>query len=457
MLTRLEVDGFKNLLGFTVEFGPFTCIAGANAVGKSNLFDAIEFLSLLADHTLDEAAARVRAPEAGRTLARDLFWTDGKRRAEAITLTADLIVEDVVYDDLGGVEHPQATTLRYHVELGYENGGHHRLVLLAERLSIVRDLTEIVRFPHGDGFVAAHHIGRISSHTDRDTIIDMKIGGASADIVDGTTFAVVPVKDARRTLLSSVTRAEPTLLAVREELRRWRRLALEPAAIAAPVSFGGSDQLAAHGGNLPRVLDRIVSSPAGWGPEDPDWAELTYAKIIARLSALAPVQRIWVHEDTDGGQLSIRAQLRDGEIVPARALSDGTLRFLALAVLSLDPSQRLLCIEEPENGLHPAQMHDLVELLRDLATDPRSNVEAPLRQIIFNTHSPLLVQAICAANPEDVLIGNTVTKSGPHQQAANVLQLAPLRGTWRCHDGVRGLGRVWLGAYSGHMPSEEAP
>ena len=73
MLTRLEVDGFKNLLGFTVEFGPFTCIAGANAVGKSNLFDAIEFLSLLADHTLDEAAARVRAPEAGRTLARDLF------------------------------------------------------------------------------------------------------------------------------------------------------------------------------------------------------------------------------------------------------------------------------------------------------------------------------------------------------------------------------------------------
>ena len=48
MLTRLEVDGFKNLLGFDAYFGPYTCIAGPNAVGKSNIFDAIEFLSLLA-------------------------------------------------------------------------------------------------------------------------------------------------------------------------------------------------------------------------------------------------------------------------------------------------------------------------------------------------------------------------------------------------------------------------
>lgn len=40
MLTRLEVDGFKNLVGVEVDFGPLTCIAGPNSVGKSNLFDA---------------------------------------------------------------------------------------------------------------------------------------------------------------------------------------------------------------------------------------------------------------------------------------------------------------------------------------------------------------------------------------------------------------------------------
>ncbi len=41
MLTRLKVSGFKNLVDVDVHFGPFTCIAGANGVGKSNLFDAI--------------------------------------------------------------------------------------------------------------------------------------------------------------------------------------------------------------------------------------------------------------------------------------------------------------------------------------------------------------------------------------------------------------------------------
>ena len=57
MLTRLEVDGFKNLVGFSAEFGPYTCIAGPNGTGKSNVFDAIHFLSLLADHSILEAGS----------------------------------------------------------------------------------------------------------------------------------------------------------------------------------------------------------------------------------------------------------------------------------------------------------------------------------------------------------------------------------------------------------------
>jgi len=52
MLTRLHVQGFKNLLDVEVYFGPFTCIVGLNAVGKSNLFDAIRFLHLLTEKTL---------------------------------------------------------------------------------------------------------------------------------------------------------------------------------------------------------------------------------------------------------------------------------------------------------------------------------------------------------------------------------------------------------------------
>ncbi len=39
MLTGLKVSGFKNLMDVDIRFSPFTCIAGANGVGKSNLFD----------------------------------------------------------------------------------------------------------------------------------------------------------------------------------------------------------------------------------------------------------------------------------------------------------------------------------------------------------------------------------------------------------------------------------
>jgi AAA15 family ATPase/GTPase len=60
MLTRLEVDGFKNLLGLRVDFGPFTCVAGENGTGKSNVFDAIHFLSLLSDQPMMDAAQQVR-------------------------------------------------------------------------------------------------------------------------------------------------------------------------------------------------------------------------------------------------------------------------------------------------------------------------------------------------------------------------------------------------------------
>ena len=42
MLTRVAIKGFKNLVDTEVRFGAFTCVAGVNGVGKSNLFDVID-------------------------------------------------------------------------------------------------------------------------------------------------------------------------------------------------------------------------------------------------------------------------------------------------------------------------------------------------------------------------------------------------------------------------------
>ena len=73
VLTRLKVEGFKNLDRIDVRLGPFTCVAGPNGVGKSNLFDAISFLAALADKPLVEAASTVRGEIPGEATCGACF------------------------------------------------------------------------------------------------------------------------------------------------------------------------------------------------------------------------------------------------------------------------------------------------------------------------------------------------------------------------------------------------
>src|SRR5205085_12502589 len=92
MLTRLQIHGFKNLLDVDVRFGPFTCIAGVNGSGKSNLFDAIRFLAALAEKPLVEAALSVRG-EGGRSSdIRSLFDRVGDEYAKEMSFEAEMVV-----------------------------------------------------------------------------------------------------------------------------------------------------------------------------------------------------------------------------------------------------------------------------------------------------------------------------------------------------------------------------
>ncbi|NDJ21860.1 AAA family ATPase [Nostoc sp. B(2019)] len=81
--------------------------------------------------------------------------------------------------------------------------------------------------------------------------------------------------------------------------------------------------------------------------------------------------------------------------IPATRLSDGTLRYLFLMALLLDPTPPpLICIEEPEIGLHPDILPTIAEML----------IEASGRtQIIVTTHSDALVSAL-SEYPESVLV-----------------------------------------------------
>ena len=120
MLTRLEVSGFKNLVDFSLDFGPYTCIAGPNGVGKSNIFDAIRFLSLLTDRTINDAALQIRnAGEETGDIA-DLLFGPGANVLSGMQLAAEMIVSHVVRDDFGRQAQPSSSFLRYEVAFRYE-------------------------------------------------------------------------------------------------------------------------------------------------------------------------------------------------------------------------------------------------------------------------------------------------------------------------------------------------
>src|ERR1044071_4739241 len=118
MLTRLRVSGFKNLVDVDVRFGPFTCIAGPNGVGKSNLFDAILFLSALTDRTLAEAALSVRSESERTGDLQGIFHRVGGVRAQTIRFEAEMILPASGTDELGQPVEGSITLVRYSLVLG---------------------------------------------------------------------------------------------------------------------------------------------------------------------------------------------------------------------------------------------------------------------------------------------------------------------------------------------------
>lgn len=119
MLTRLKVNGFKNLVDVDIRFGPFTCIAGANGVGKSNLFDAIRFLSALSHLPLVEAALAVRDKNGNSGDIRSLFHRLNDAHDPEMSFEAEMIVSPEGVDELGQRAEATNTFLRYSLKLAY--------------------------------------------------------------------------------------------------------------------------------------------------------------------------------------------------------------------------------------------------------------------------------------------------------------------------------------------------
>jgi predicted ATPase len=438
MLTRLEVKGFKNLIDVDVRFGPLTCVAGPNGVGKSNLFDAIIFLKALADFPFIEAASLVRG---GKDID-SLFSAQGDG---TMTLLAEMLIPKVGIDDFGQRAEASTTFVRYTIALKRKQSKEPRL---REDIELIKEeLSYITKEAAARSFAFRHcsswrrsvlHTDRrapyittdsargiIKRHQDRRREEGVKKrGGASWEF---------PLANLPRSVLSSAQNAKesPTAVLVRQEMRRWRLLQLEPSALRSADDIRAPNRLEPSGAHMPATLFRLANNPPEYEPNQEAWKERIYASVANRLAELVEgIGKVRIHHDMIQKLLTIKMMDLHGIELPAGSLSDGTLRFLALTILELDPEDTgLLCLEEPENGIHPERIDSMLTLLKDIAVDVNEPIglDNPLRQVIINTHSPAVVGLV----EDESLLFAQVYSQPAGQAASSGLELRCMENTVR--------------------------
>lgn len=403
MITALELDGFKTFRNFRIEFAPFQVIVGVNGVGKSNLFDAMQLLSRLAsDNNLLSAFRELR----GET--DELFTIQDDVSSHRMSLAAELFVDRHITDSWGAEAELRYTRLRYELEIE-----RRKDVQGLERLYVTHEfLASIPR--HDDHWIRKHKL--FSSDW-----LPKITGGRSPFIsTDEETRTISLHQDGRsgrknsvaekveRTILSSVADTEfPHAFAAREEMRQWKFLHLNPTNLRQPSPFISNAYLSASGENLGATLARLQS------------IEPYLMNDISRdMANLVPgIVRIELEPDEIQRRYIVWAVTQDGQRFSSRVLSDGTLRLLALTILKYDPDHKgVLCFEEPENGVHPFRLENLVSSLRDLTTNftALESCNQPLKQLLVNTHSPVLVRKLDVGR--ELLFANMVSQLQPNQQ-----------------------------------------
>lgn len=457
MLTRLRVKGFKNLVDVDVRFGPFTCIAGPNGAGKSNLFDAISFLGDLASMPIMKAASRARGTNGRISDFHSLFFKRSDGSFLPMIFIAEMIVPSRVIDDFDRPATPTATFLEYTLELRLsethadpspadpiyiEQEGLRALNSseAAKHLGFTQPSAWIKKHIFGPGSKRTPFIStEISENTNQPAI---RLFGDQTK-KGGPPF-LVPARKSPQTIVSGAnSSSHPTALAARSELRSWRLLQLEPSALRRFDNFGDDPYVTSTGEHLPGALMRLNS----------------YAEVSLRLSELLPdIVSVDVDADEKRQVKTLLLTMKDRETYTASSLSDGTLRFLALAVLALDPEfGGLLCMEEPENGIHPSRIPQMLRLVRSLSEDvepeDEGSAEPTIRQLIINTHSPLVVAEL---RDDELLFAETLKIKGKA-----FVNFKPLVGTWRQHaSGTKGaelIARGEIMSYlSGHRPASRS-
>jgi len=382
MLRSLRVRQFKSLRDVELPLSPLTVLVGPNAAGKSNLLDA---LRLLQDGLREDMRTAV------------------KRRGDCAVLFLGERLDELPNGfetevDCELPHHVVSTFLRYRYryDWDYVGGEISEEALTRHKKKSGAVVSSILEAHHGQ--VAATITSADGSH-----------GTGGLDLVGQGLLGLKAVS-----YWDDCEEARD----LRLYIESWRFLIPEVAAIRAPRRSSREDVLEPSAGNLANVLRTLDESKSEALP-----------RIIEDLKTLLGFVED-LRTETERGQVSLllREKGRATDLESLH-LSDGTLRLLAmLTALHTLPSPGLLCIEEPEHGLHPSLLGPLIGALRSVC-GPRSH-----RQVVLTTHSADLVDCLEPSELRPIErgeVGDTVLRTLDKRQHVRWLKDFRLGQLWR--------------------------
>ncbi|MCM8610604.1 MAG: AAA family ATPase [Candidatus Accumulibacter sp.] len=376
MLTRVKIDGYKSLKHLDLRLADLSILFGPNAAGKSNFLDCLQLLSkLTTERTIKEAFA---PPYRGKPLQSFSFGEKGiegllEKDSLSFSIEVDVRLSNAVVDAV----NRQIWEMRRSGEL--EADGISARTIAAVKARNLRYRIEIEMRPKSGVLRVADEY--LAALTDKGEPIGKRRPFLSREgnrlhlRLEGQAHPTYYERHLDHSILSlpHYPPHYPHLVAMRKELESWLFFYFEP---RERMRTSNPVKEVRHIGQMGEELASFLNTLKALDPRQ-------FTAVEKAMRTLMPnVQGI----DVDVSKLGeVELKLREhGISVPARILSEGTLRILGL--LSLAGAQEqpsLIGFEEPENGIHPRRIQLVAELLKTRASFGET-------QYIVTTHSPLL-------------------------------------------------------------------
>jgi predicted ATPase len=193
---------------------------------------------------------------------------------------------------------------------------------------------------------------------------------------------------------SNLAANSPLIKEMERVLAGIRVYSFDPPRIGERVQLKPNAEMARNGSGFASALDRLR-----------DQNEEAFDRLRDDLASWLPEFEGLAFDTPGEGLRSFklrRANTRD--FIQSRDLSDGTLVALALLFIAHDPSPRtLVCLEEPDRGLHPRLLKQLAEAVFRLSYPSEFGLKNEATQVLLTTHSPIFLDFL-KDHPEAIVI-----------------------------------------------------